>query len=275
LEHLLEPPPGVPATLAQAVRYAAGGGGKRVRPFIVTRVCELCGGAAGDALPMAAALECVHAFSLVHDDLPAMDNDDLRRGRPTCHKAFSEAIAILAGVALVTLAFELIATRTPDPARAAAAVAELARGAGWSGMIGGQVNDMEGERLPPDLRRVIAIHRGKTARLFEAAGRLGAIAAGADAARTRAAADYGRDLGLAFQIADDLLDVTGSTAEMGKAVAKDAAAGKQTYPAAVGVAESRRTAGELAERAVAALAFFGPAADDLRQLVAFVLERRH
>lgn len=270
---LLVPVEPVPELLAQAMQYAAGSGGKRVRPFIVTRMCELCGGSADDALPAAAALECVHAFSLVHDDLPAMDDDDFRRGRPTCHKAFGEAVAILAGDALLALAFELLATRMTDPDRIARATAELARGTGWAGMIGGQTNDILGEKLPPDLERVRQIHLGKTARLFEAAGRLGAIAAGADYTQTTAAADFGRNLGLAFQIADDLLDVTGTAESMGKAVAKDAQAGKQTYPAAVGLQESRRMAAALADQAVGALQGFGASADDLRALVGFVIDR--
>lgn len=274
LAELLEAGPGVPGALAEAVCYAAKSGGKRVRPFIVTRVCELCGGSADDALPAAAALECVHAFSLVHDDLPAMDNDDFRRGQPTCHKAFGEAMAILAGDALLALAFELLATRIDDPAKVAAATAELARGTGWAGMIGGQVNDMQGEQAPPSLERVREIHRGKTARLFETAGRLGAICAGADVETMRAAADFGHRLGLAFQIADDILDVTGSAAEMGKAVAKDADAGKQTYPAAVGLEESRRVARGLADAAITALEPFGEEADDLRNLVRFVIDRK-
>ncbi|MBI4581105.1 MAG: polyprenyl synthetase family protein [Planctomycetes bacterium] len=274
LDRLLAPAAGVPKVLGDAVRYAAGSGGKRVRPFIVTRLCELCGGSREDALPAAAALECVHAFSLVHDDLPAMDDDDFRRGRPTCHKAFGEAIAILAGDALLALAFELLTKRMMDPLKAARAVGELARGTGWAGMIGGQVNDILGEKLPPDAALVSDIHCGKTARLFEAAGRLGAITAGADEPRTTAAGTFGHRLGLAFQVADDILDVTGSAAEMGKAVAKDAAAGKQTYPAAVGLQESRRIARELADQAIGALDPFGHDADDLRQLVRFAIDRK-
>jgi geranylgeranyl diphosphate synthase type II len=274
LDSVLAPSPEVPEVLARAVKYAVGSGGKRVRPFIVTRVCELCGGNPEDALPPAVALECVHAFSLVHDDLPAMDNDDFRRGLPTCHKAFGEAIAILAGDALVTLAFELIATRMTDPSKITRATAELARGTGWAGMIGGQTNDILSEKLPPDLQLVRNIHRDKTARLFETAGRLGAIAAGANETQTKAAADFGHHLGLAFQIADDILDVTGTAEEMGKAVAKDADAGKQTYPAAVGLEESRRIARDLVDQAMLALEPFGPQADDLRALVRFVIERK-
>ena len=275
LEAMLTAGDGVPTVLAEAVRYAAQSGGKRVRPFIVTRICELCGGTAEAAAPAAVAIECVHAFSLVHDDLPAMDDDDLRRGRPTCHKAFGEAVAILAGDALLAVAFEIVAVRMNDPAVAKAAVAELARGCGWAGMIGGQTTDILSEQEPPRLSRVEEIHRYKTARLFECAGRLGAISARADEAQTAAAAAYGQQLGRAFQITDDLLDVTGTEQQLGKAVAKDVAAGKQTYPAAVGIEASRRAADEAARRAVETLGVFGPAADDLRQLARFVVERQN
>jgi geranylgeranyl pyrophosphate synthase len=274
LEGMLVADEAVPPTLAEAVRYSVQGGGKRARPFIVTRICELCGGTAEMAAPAAVALECIHAFSLVHDDLPAMDNDDLRRGRPTCHKAFGEAEAILAGDALVTLAFEILTARIEDPAVATAAVIELARGAGWAGMIGGQMTDIQSEGQPAELAIVQRIHRYKTARLFETAGRLGAICARADEARLAAAAAYGHHLGLAFQIADDLLDVTGTAAQMGKAVAKDADAGKQTYPGAVGIEASRQAAREECGRAVDALRVFGPAAADLGELARFVVDRK-
>jgi len=273
LAALATPEPDVPAELAEAMRYAVLGGGKRVRAYIVSRICELCAGSFEAAVPAAAALECVHAFSLVHDDLPAMDNDDLRRGRPTCHKAFGEAVAILAGDGLLALAFEILTSRIPKPAVAAAAALELARGTGWAGMIGGQTTDVLSEGKPASVALVQRIHRYKTARLLETAGRLGAICAEADQQQTAAAAAYGDWLGRAYQIADDLLDVTGDAAVLGKAVAKDAQAGKQTYPAAVGVQASRRSAREAARCAVEALDVFGPAADDLRQLVAFVVER--
>ncbi|NLX23016.1 MAG: hypothetical protein GXY55_15290 [Phycisphaerae bacterium] len=274
LDALLTPGPAVPTVLAEAVRYSAQGGGKRVRPFIVTRICELCGGSATDATPAAAALECVHAFSLVHDDLPAMDDDDLRRGRPTCHRVYGEAVAILAGDALLALAFEIAATRIADAGTARAVVVELAQGTGWGGMIGGQTTDIESEEQPTDLALVETIHRYKTARLLEAAGRLGALSARASAAQLAAAASYGHHLGRAFQIADDLLDVTGDAALLGKAVAKDAAAGKQTYPAAVGVDASRQAAWDAARQAIEALADFGPQADDLRALARYVVERK-
>jgi geranylgeranyl pyrophosphate synthase len=274
LDNMLTADDEVPSTLAEAVLYSARSGGKRVRPFIVTRFCELCGGTAEQAAPAAVAIECIHAFSLVHDDLPAMDDDDLRRGRPTCHKAFGEAVAILAGDALEALAFELLATRMSDPVAATAAVAELARGTGWAGMIGGQTVDIESENKATELALVQRIHRYKTARLFECAARLGAISARAGTEQTEAAADYGRHLGLAFQIADDVLDVTATTEQLGKAAAKDAEAGKQTYPQAVGLDAARTAAGEAAARAVAALDVFGPDAEDLRQLARFVVERK-
>jgi geranylgeranyl diphosphate synthase type II len=273
LSGMVAPGAEVPAELAEAMRYAVLGGGKRVRAYIVTRMCELCGGTAEAAAPAAAALECVHAFSLVHDDLPAMDNDDFRRGRPTCHKAFGEAVAILAGDGLLALAFEMITDRIGKPEVAAAAVRELANGTGWSGMIGGQTTDILSEGKPVDLALVQRIHRYKTARLLETAGRLGAICAQANSERLAAAAAFGDWLGRAFQIADDLLDVTGDAALLGKAVAKDAQAGKQTYPAAIGVERSRQAAADAAARAIEALEVFGPAADDLRQLVAYVVER--
>jgi len=273
LSDMVTPGPEVPAELAEAMRYAVLGGGKRVRAYIVTRICELCGGSADAAAPAAAALECVHAFSLVHDDLPAMDNDDFRRGRPTCHKAFGEAVAILAGDGLLALAFDILTSRVLEPAVAAAAAGELARGTGRAGMIGGQTTDILSEGRPVELPLVQRIHRYKTARLLETAGRLGAICAQADERQAAAAAAFGDWLGRAFQIADDLLDVTGDAAVLGKAVAKDAQAGKQTYPAAVGVEASSRAAHEAARRAVEVLDVFGPAADDLRQLVAYVVER--
>ncbi|MDM8008891.1 MAG: polyprenyl synthetase family protein [Phycisphaerae bacterium] len=274
IDSMLVPDPAVPPVLSEAVRYSVQGG-KRVRAFIVTRICELCGGTAEMAAPAAVALECVHAFSLVHDDLPAMDDDDLRRGRPTCHKAFGEAEAILAGDALLALAFEIPATGIVEPAVVKAVVAELAKGTGWAGMIGGQTTDIQSEAQPPELGLVQRIHRYKTARLFVTAGRLGAYCARAEEAQLAAASAYGQHLGLAFQIADDLLDVTGSAEQMGKAVAKDAEAGKQTYPGAVGIEASRAAARDEVRKAIQALEIFGPAAEDLRQLANYIVERRH
>lgn len=272
---LLEPIDDVPRELVEAVRYSALAGGKRLRPFLVIRCCELNGGSAQEALPAAAAIECVHSFSLIHDDLPAMDNDDFRRGRPANHKRFDEATAILAGDALLALSFELIARWSTDPQRTTALVRELARGTGWAGMIGGQMVDLTGQSQPPSRELTEFIHLRKTARLFETGCRMGAIVAGADAGTTDAVGRYGHYLGRGFQISDDLLDVTSTAQRMGKSVAKDSPAGKQTFPSAVGIAESLQAAREAAEAAVAALQGFGEEADELRALATFVIRREH
>ncbi len=275
LAQLLTPSDETPAELVEAMRYALLGGGKRLRPFLVTRCCELLGGSADEALPAAAALECVHVFSLVHDDLPAMDDDDLRRGRPTCHKKFNEWQAILAGDGLLAYAFELISTQVADPVRATAIVRELAVRTGWSGMIGGQVADISGENQPPTRERAEYVHVRKTAALFVGACRMGALSAGASVDRVDRIGEFGLHLGCAFQIADDLLDVTATADELGKQTGKDASAGKQSFPAAIGVDASRQVATEEMDRSLACLADFGPEADDLRQLAVFVVNRRH
>ncbi len=272
---LLAAPGDAPARLAEAMRYSALAPGKRVRPFLVVRSCELVGGRFDDCLGAAGAVECVHAFSLIHDDLPAMDDDDLRRGLPTNHKVYGEALAILAGDALVTLAFELIARSTPHAARVGRLTSELARGAGWQGMIGGQVADIAGESEAPHLERVHYIHERKTAALIATACRMGAAAGGGTDDDIDSLGTYGTHVGLAFQIADDLLDVTSTPEVMGKAVGKDAGAGKQTYPRCVGPQESRRAGLAAVDAAVAALTRFGNEADDLRALARFCMERKH
>ena len=265
---------GVPPRLAEAVGYSLLGGGKRLRPILVLWSCEACGGATSDAMPAALAVECVHTFSLIHDDLPALDNDDMRRGQPSCHRRFDEATAILAGDALLALAFEIIADRVRDSAAAVATTRELAAAAGWRGMIGGESEDIEAEGQDPDRDRVAAIHGGKTARLIQAACRLGGIAALADETLVAALGDYGFDLGLSFQATDDLLDVTANDGDMGKPTRKDAASGKQTYPRAVGVEETQRLAAAAAERAVAALKPFGDRAEALSALARQLVRRR-
>jgi geranylgeranyl pyrophosphate synthase len=266
-----QPPP---PRLLEAMRYALLGTGKRVRPYLVCRCCLLCGGTEEQAHPIAAAVECVHAFSLVHDDLPAMDDDDLRRGRPATHVQFGQATAILAGDALLALAFELIARGAPDGRRAVDLTIELARACGASGMIGGQSADIDAQNQPPQRDRVEYIHRHKTACLLESACRLGAILADAKSDVVDSLGAYGQDLGCAFQIADDLLDLTASRECLGKATAKDADAGKQTFPRCVGVKASRHAAQQHAWRALEALERFGAAADELRELTRFVVERR-
>jgi geranylgeranyl diphosphate synthase type II len=268
-----------PAALKEAMAYSLLAPGKRLRPLLVLLACEAAGGGDVVALPAAAAAEMVHTYSLIHDDLPAMDDDDLRRGRPTCHKQFGEALAILAGDALLTLAFQVLAEGYP-PATAAGCCRELARAAGAAGMVGGQVEDLAWEHRPsgalPDLERV---HSLKTGALFRACLRLGAYAAqgeragGPDRAVLDSLDAFGRAFGLAFQITDDLLDVEGDAAQAGKRVGKDAGRGKLTYPGLLGVAESRRRAGAVCRRAAEALAPLGSAGARLSALLGAVLDR--
>jgi geranylgeranyl diphosphate synthase type II len=262
-----------PPRLHEAMAYSLFAPGKRLRPVLVMFASEAAGGSADSALPAAAAVEMVHTYSLIHDDLPAMDDDDMRRGRPTCHKQFGEALAILAGDALLTLSFQVLAEGYP-PAIVAACCRELARGAGGAGMVGGQVEDLAWENDPTgavaDLER---IHARKTGALFRSCLRLGAVVAGAGPTVVEALDAYGREFGQAFQIADDLLDVEGCAQEAGKAVGKDAARGKLTYPGLLGVAESRNRAAEHCRAAAAALAPFGPAGGKLAGLLDMILKR--
>jgi geranylgeranyl diphosphate synthase type II len=225
-------------------------------------------------LPAACALEMVHTYSLIHDDLPAMDDDDLRRGRPTCHKAFDEATAILAGDGLLTLAFEVVARHVRPAEAAAACVCALAEAAGPEGMVAGQMADLQAEgRDDATLEALEAIHTRKTGALLRASLRLGAIVAGADETRLRALDTYGRAVGLAFQIIDDLLDVEGDEAKLGKRVRKDSELGKWTYPGLLGIEGSRRRARQLAEEAAEALGPLGPNGERLRALALDLLER--
>jgi geranylgeranyl diphosphate synthase type II len=258
-------------------------GGKRLRPALVLETARACGGTAADAgsapdgsaLAAAGAIELIHTFSLVHDDLPAMDDDDLRRGRPTSHKVFGEAMAILAGDAMVAMAFEALAADS-DPAVAPALAAELASATGPRGMIGGQVLDMaaSGAGEAVTLAQLQALHRMKTGALLVASCRLGAIAAGATAPVLESVTRYGRHMGLAFQIVDDLLDVTSTPEQLGKATRKDAARGKTTYPGLIGIDASREEAKRQLASALEALKRVGPAAEGLRQLAEFVVRRQ-
>ena len=274
-DRLLKPAGEVPPELLEAMRYTALLPGKRLRPYLVTRCCELVGGDRSDTWHVGAAIECVHAFSLIHDDLPAMDDDDLRRGRPSSHKQFGEALAILAGDALATLAFELLVRHSPNEQTAARTVLALADGAGWSGMIGGQTADVLGEAKPPSLALATYIHERKTASLFETACKLGAIVGGAEESAIAVLGRFGKLLGRAFQVADDLLDLTSTTDAMGKRVGKDAAAGKQTFPRCVGTKRSEEAARTCAEQAVAHLAPFDSEANDLRALANYVVDRNY
>ena len=265
--------PGCPAQLAEAICYAVLAPGKRLRPRLVLLAAEACGGGIDDALPAACAVEMVHAYSLVHDDLPAMDDDDLRRGRPTCHKAFGEATAILVGDALLARAFEILATETQPAERAARCCAVLGRAAGATELVGGQAADLAGDATTNDVVVLESIHRRKTAAMITASVELGGIAACATREQLAALARYGQNLGLAFQITDDLLDVSGEQAIVGKRVAKDAQHGKLTYPQVLGVDASRRRAAELVDAACQALTLFGPDAEPLRELAQSVLHR--
>jgi geranylgeranyl diphosphate synthase, type II len=273
LDRYLPRPEGPTARLAEAMRYSVFAGGKRLRPMLVLLASDLCGGRQADAVPPACAIELVHTYSLIHDDLPAMDDDDFRRGRPSCHRAFDEATAILAGDALLTLAFEILA-QPPVADRAAALVAELAHAAGAAGMLGGQIADMVYEGGQPTPEAVDFIHERKTAALVASGLRLGALAARADAATTDRLGRFGRAIGLAFQIADDALDVEATTEQLGKTAGKDLARGKVTYPAVYGLAESHRRAGQLIDQALAELAPDGPRANLLRALAQYVVSRQ-
>ncbi|MCC6850587.1 MAG: polyprenyl synthetase family protein [Deltaproteobacteria bacterium] len=277
LAGILRPSEGTPPRLLEAMRYAVLSGGKRVRPILALAACEAAPADERHALPFACAIELIHAYSLVHDDLPAMDDDALRRGRPTVHVQYGEALAILVGDALLTEAFRVAADGARaagvDAERALAMIERLAVAAGAAGMVGGQVADLEAEGGRPDRATVEAIHRRKTAALISAAIDVGALAGGADGARREALADYGRALGLAFQIADDILDATAPSAVTGKREGGDAAHGKATYPAALGIDGARAAARELLGRCLAATEALGDPADPLRAIARFVVGR--
>jgi farnesyl diphosphate synthase len=273
---LLRSPPGLEARVYEAMRYSALAPGKRLRPLLVLASSRLFGVARGSALQVAAALEMVHAYSLIHDDLPAMDNSDLRRGRPTCHKAFDDATAVLAGDGLLTMAFEVLSH--PDthgsPSVRCELVAALANAAGSAGMVGGQMIDLIAEKQPLDMGAITRLQRMKTGALIAFACEAGAILARAPHESRLALRGYAHDLGLAFQIADDLLDVEGSAEETGKPVGADAAAGKATFVSILGVERARAQAELLVGQAVAHLDLFEQRAELLRQVARFVIDRR-
>jgi Geranylgeranyl pyrophosphate synthase len=263
-----------PATLHEAMRYSLFAGGKRIRPLLCVAAAEAVGGNGDAVLPTACALEMVHTFSLIHDDLPALDNDDLRRGLPTSHKKFGEAMAILAGDALHTLAFATLLThQTGEPAAVLRAARLLADALGTFGMVGGQVDDLYYEGRAADAATLRGIHARKTGALLNAALLTGAVLSGATAAQEDALRAYGEQVGLAFQIVDDVLDVTGDGAKLGKPTGSDAKHDKATYPKLFGLEESRRLAFEAAEAASAALASFDQRADPLRAFARFIVER--
>ncbi len=275
LERRLRELQGVPERLAEAMQYSLLGGGKRLRPVMAMLSCEACGGQVEAAIAPAIALECVHVFSLVHDDLPALDNDELRRGRASCHVKFGESTAILAGDALLALAFEVLASDIEHPITSVMMARELAVATGATGMIGGEFMDLAGESHVADSCLTARIHEAKTARLFEAACRLGAIAATAPAVEADVLAKFGRLLGLAFQGTDDILDVIGSPETTGKATGKDEASGKQTLPRAIGLEASRERVASLTREAIESLAPLGDRGRTLASVARHLVERTH
>jgi geranylgeranyl diphosphate synthase type II len=263
-----------PTTIHKAMRYSLFAGGKRLRPILCLAAGEACGGKMDGAMPLACALECIHTYSLVHDDLPSMDNDDLRRGRPTCHKVFGDGIAVLAGDALLTIAFE-IAARVRGSRRydVREMIRELSLAASSRKLIAGQVADLEAEGKRVTQRQLRYIHENKTAAILTTSVRLGAMSANASAKQLAAITKFGRALGLAFQVIDDILDVTQTSEKLGKSAGKDIAARKATYPSVIGLEESRAEAQRLTRRAHSALNVFEKKAEHLHALANFLLER--
>ncbi len=263
-----------PATIHRAMRYSLFAGGKRLRPILTLAAAEACGGAAREAIPLACAVECVHTYSLIHDDLPCMDNDDFRRGRPTCHKVFGEGIAVLAGDALLTVAFEIVAESNGWPRHdVRALIRELARASGSLHLIAGQVVDLESEGKKLSGDELKFIHLSKTAALLTSSIRLGAMSANATPVQLRALTTFGRSLGLAFQVIDDILDVTQTSEKLGKSAGKDVAAQKATYPSVFGLEKSRAEAHRLTKAALTAIKPFGEKAAMLKSLADYLLER--
>jgi geranylgeranyl diphosphate synthase, type II len=265
---------GIPDKLREAIEYTLSAPGKRIRAAVVLWCCEVAGGKVNrDAETAAAAIEMVHTYSLVHDDLPAMDDDDFRRGKPSCHKAFDEATAILTGDALLTMAFELLATKISEPSKAVEMIKTLAEAAGPVGMVAGQMADILAENTEPYAPAIEYIHINKTAKMFCASALLGAIAGGASGEQKELLGRFGLKLGLGFQIADDILDVSSTSSELGKTAGKDAKQGKLTYPAVFGLEQSRKKAQELANEAAEILEPFGERAIVLKELVLALLNR--
>jgi geranylgeranyl diphosphate synthase type II len=265
-----------PATIHKAMRYSLFAGGKRLRPILCLAAADACGGKIDHALPLACAMECIHTYSLVHDDLPSMDNDDFRRGRATCHKVFGDGIAVLAGDALLTIAFEIVSRAKPiSRYNMSILLREIAVAAGSRKLIAGQVADLEAEGRETNPEQLRYIHENKTAAILATSVRLGAMSANAKAKQLAAITKFGRALGLAFQIIDDILDVTQTSEKLGKSAGKDVAAKKATYPAVIGLDASRAEARKLTRQAHNALSIFGAKADALHALANYLLEREY
>jgi len=274
LDRLLPSEKTRPATIHRAMRYSLFAGGKRMRPAVLLAAAEACGGKPAEALPLACAVECIHTYSLIHDDLPAMDDDDYRRGKPTSHKVFGEGVAVLAGDALLTQAFEIIVQSRGWPRYSHHdLVLELARASGSLQLIAGQVADLEGEGKKTSLAQLRYIHERKTSALLCCATRLGGMSANCTPAQLRALTEFGSNVGLAFQVIDDILDVTQSSEKLGKTAGKDSRAQKATYPAIVGLKKSQQIARQLTTRAFAALKPFQGRAVALEALAHYLLER--
>jgi len=267
----------LPESLHKSMRYSVFAGGKRIRPILMMAACEAVGGSSEQVLPAACAIEMIHTYSLIHDDLPAMDDDDFRRGRPTNHKVYGDATAILAGDALLTEAFILLASPESFPGCSSERVRQvlylLARAAGSQGMVGGQVVDMESEGQKIDFPTLQFIHARKTGALLLAAVQCGGLLGGADEGSYRLLTRYGEAAGLAFQVADDILDIVGDQQELGKDVGSDQARGKATYPALLGLEEARQKAFELRDLALEALQPLGPAAKPLADIARYIVDR--
>ncbi len=269
---------GPTSDLINAMKYSLFAGGKRLRPILCIAGAEAVGGAETDVLPVACALELIHTYSLIHDDLPLMDDDDLRRGRPTCHKVFGEAIALLAGDGLLTESFnlmtasELLARASPDVILKV--IALISQAAGYRGMVGGQAVDIQSEGKAVDLTRIEFMHTHKTGALISASVTSGAILGGADESQLQAITSYGQKIGLAFQISDDILDVEGDTQTMGKESGSDERKGKITYPSVVGLGRAREIQSELVKASIESLRGFDHRAEPLRQIARYIIERR-
>ena len=260
----------LPPTLYESMRYSLSAGGKRIRPILSIASCEAVGGMTEDVIPAAIAIEMIHTYSLIHDDLPAMDNDDLRRGKPTNHKVFGEATAILAGDGLLTLAFSILS----GVSNSMKIIHEIALAAGPEGMVGGQQLDIENEGKNIDVKALEELHRRKTGALILAAVRSGGIAGGAAETQLSALTDYGMKIGLAFQIADDILDLEGDVEYIGKSPGKDVKQNKNTYPALLGLAESKIVARNLVDEALEALESFDEKAVPLRMIAEYIIDRK-
>jgi geranylgeranyl diphosphate synthase type II len=265
-----------PATIHKAMRYSLFAGGKRLRPILCLAAAEACGGKIEHALPLACAMECIHTYSLVHDDLPSMDNDDFRRGRATCHKVFGDGIAVLAGDALLTMAFEVVSRARPTRRYdMPTLLREVAVAAGSRKLIAGQVADLEAEGKRTTRAELRYIHENKTSAMLATSVRLGAMSANADPKQLSAITGFGRALGLAFQVIDDILDVTQTTEKLGKSAGKDIAARKATYPAVIGLEKSRVEAKRLTRKAHNALSVFSAKGETLHALANYLLEREY